>query len=223
MKLGIMCAITSELTPLVAAMEGAEKSTYLMRDFYTGTLDGRQVVAVIGGVGKVNAAITAQALILRYGVEAIIFTGIAGGLDPSLEIGDVIIGTQVLHHDLDMKLMENDQFPGMPTDFFIPDPQLLELCRGLADNLHFGRIISGEIFVTGAQRDDLIERFHPLCVDMESAAVCQVCWFHQLPCLIIRSLSDHADDNAEDTYNSHKEGSSLSSIGVARAIIRAIN
>lgn len=219
MKIGVMCAVDTELLPLVRRMEGVEKTTYLLRDFYTGTLDGKEVVAVIGGVGKVNAAITAQALILCYGAEVILFTGAAGALSDQVQIGDVVIGTQVLHHDLEMALMNNDQFPGLPTDHFIPDPRLVELCRGLGDNLRFGRIVSGEIFVTGQNRDGIISRFAPLCVDMESAAVCQVCWFHQLPCLIIRAVSDFANDQAEEAYKENKGDSGLTAIGVTLALI----
>ncbi len=219
MKIGIMCALESELLPLTREMAGVEKSTYLMRDFYSGTLDGKEVVAVVGGVGKVNAAITAQALILCYGAGTLLFTGIAGGLDDSLRIGDVVIGTQVLHHDLEMEWMNNGQFPGLPTDWFAPDQGLLDLCQGLGNNLHFGRIVSGEVFVTDAQRDGIIRRFHPLCVDMESAAVCQVCWFHKVPCLIIRSLSDNADDQPEGAFLENKDQSSLSAMGVTRAIV----
>ena len=222
MKIGILCATEGELLPLVQAMEAAQKTTYLMRDFYEGTLDGVPVTAVIGGIGKVNAAITAQSLILCYGAELLLFTGIAGGLDDRLAIGDVVIGDQVAHHDLDMTMMNNDQFPGLPTDWFVPDPRLLALCQGLGTNIHLGRIVSGEVFVTGAQREDLIQRFHPLCVDMESAAVCQVCWFHKTPVLIIRALSDRADEDAVEVYFSNKEGSCRSASEVVRELVRRL-
>lgn len=131
MKIGIMCATQQELDPLLARLQNKRTTERLMRSFVTGEYAGLTVTAVIGGVGKVNGAITAQELITGFGAEKIIFTGLAGGLDETVRIGDVIIGAEILHHDLDMKLMENDQFPGMPTDFFRGDPELLALCQGL--------------------------------------------------------------------------------------------
>ena len=124
MKVGIMCATQKELDPLLARLENKREEQRLLRSFVTGEYAGLTVTAVIGGVGKVNGAITAQSLIQNFGVEKIIFTGLAGGLDETIQIGDVVIGAEILHHDLDMKVMENDQFPGMPTDFFRGDPEL---------------------------------------------------------------------------------------------------
>ena len=201
MKVGIMCATQKELDPLLARLENKREEQRLLRSFVTGEYAGLTVTAVIGGVGKVNGAITAQSLIQNFGVEKIIFTGLAGGLDETIQIGDVVIGAEILHHDLDMKVMENDQFPGMPTDFFRGDPELLALCQGLGDNLRFGRIVTGEAFITAKERDGIIQRFHPQCVDMESAAVAQVCWFFQVPLLVIRALSDNADEEVEGVYS----------------------
>jgi len=222
MKIGIMCATQKELEPLLARLENKRSEERLLRTFITGELFGLTVTAVIGGVGKVNGAITAQELIQGFGAEKIIFTGLAGGLDDSVGIGDVIIGTELLHHDLDMKLMENGQFPGMPTDFFRGDPQLLELCRGLGDNLRFGRIVTGEIFVTAAERDGIIEKFHPLCADMESAAVAQVCWFFQVPLLVIRSLSDNADEALEGAYEHNAARTAVFAADVVFKVLEAL-
>ena len=119
MKIGVMCATHRELDLLLEKLQNKRSEEKLMRTFVTGEYAGVTVVAVIGGVGKVNGAITAQELIQEFQVEKLIFTGLAGGLDPTVKIGDVVIGAEVLHHDLDMKIMENGQFPGMPTDFLI--------------------------------------------------------------------------------------------------------
>lgn len=223
MKIGIMCATARELAPLTKKMESPHTERFLMREYHCGRLYGLDVVAVMGGVGKVNATITAQELIGRFGVEKLFFTGVAGGLSPELRIGDVVIGESLLNHDIPYELINNeDQFPGMPKEFS-SDPQLTALCRGLSSNLRFGRIITGDAFITGAQRDSLIQRFHPLCVDMESAAVAQVCWFFQVPLLIIRSLSDNADDEAEGVYEENIAASSLGAIQVLEQVLSKLS
>ncbi len=222
MKVGIMCATQKELDPLLARLENKREEQQLLRSFVTGEYAGLTVTAVIGGVGKVNGAITAQSLIQNFGVEKIIFTGLAGGLDETIQIGDVVIGAEILHHDLDMKVMENDQFPGMPTDFFRGDPELLALCQGLGDNLRFGRIVTGEAFITAKERDGIIQRFHPQCVDMESAAVAQVCWFFQVPLLVIRALSDNADEEVEGVYSENSQWTSVSALQVVFRLLEAL-
>ena len=222
MKVGIMCATQKELDPLLARLENKREEQRLLRSFVTGEYAGLTVTAVIGGVGKVNGAITAQSLIQNFGVEKIIFTGLAGGLDETIQIGDVVIGAEILHHDLDMKVMENDQFPGMPTDFFRGDPELLALCQGLGDNLRFGRIVTGEAFITAKERDGIMQRFHPQCVDMESAAVAQVCWFFQVPLLVIRALSDNADEEVEGVYSENSQWTSVSALQVVFRLLEAL-
>ncbi len=222
MKIGVMCATDQELDHLLKKLENKAVEEKLMRSFVTGEYAGVTVVAVVGGVGKVNGAITAQELIQEFGVEKLIFTGLAGGLDPTVKIGDVVIGAEILHHDLDMKIMENDQFPGMPTDFFPGDPEMMELCRGLGDNLRFGRIVTGETFVTAKERDGIIQRFHPQCVDMESAAVAQVCWFFRIPLLVIRALSDNADEEVEGAYTENGQWTSVSAAGVVFRLLEAL-
>lgn len=221
MKLGILCATAHELKPLAERLENHQTERVLMREFHTGKLCGLDTVVVMGGVGKVNAAMTVQLMIEKMGITTLFFTGVAGGLDDRIQIGDVIIGTELLNHDIDMNLLNNENmFPGMPENGFSSDEKLVELCRGLGENLWFGRIITGDSFITGSQRDALIERFHPLCVDMESAAAAQVCWFYQVPILVIRSLSDHAD--AEETYEQNVEQSSVSATGVMMKIVREL-
>lgn len=222
MKIGILCATPRELAPLLERLENHTCETFLMREFHSGRLCGLETLLVIGGVGKVNAAMTAQALITRFGVQAVLFTGLAGGLDDRLSVGDVVIGTEILYHDFDMELMNNNQFPGLPTDFFSSDPHLTKLCRGLGENLYFGRIISGEVFVQGALRDDLIRRFSPLCVDMESAAVCQLCWFYRVPVLIIRALSDFSDADAGTQYEQNAARSSVSALSVVLRVVERL-
>ena len=195
MKIGVMCATRKELEPLLKRLENKREEKRLLRDFVTGEIFGLTVTAVIGGVGKVNGAITAQELITGFGVEKIIFTGLAGGLDDSIKIGDVVIGSEILHHDLEMETMVNDQFR---------------------------RIVTGETFITTKERDGIIERFHPQCVDMESAAVAQVCWFFQTPLLVIRALSDNADEEVEGAYTQNGQWTVVSALDVVLRVLEAL-
>lgn len=222
MKLGIMCAIERELSPVISILNDHRTEQLLQRTFYLGTLHGVEVVAVMGGVGKVNAAITAQLLADHYKVDRIIFTGVAGGLSSSIKVGDVVIGTQLLYHDIDMALVANGVFD-TPADGFFSDPAMVGICRELGIDMHYGTIVTGDAFISGgAQRDSIVERFDPLCVDMESAAVAQVCWFCRLPLLVIRSISDFADDNADDTFESNASATGLIAVSVMERVILGI-
>lgn len=224
MKIGIICATIREIAPLVEKMEILNTHRFLLRDYYCGHLHGLEAVVVMGGVGKVNAAITTHELIARFAVDKIIFTGVAGALDPQLNPGDIIIGQSMLNHDIPQKLLNNEnQFPGMPEEFSSA-PQLVELCRGLAPNVHFGRIITGDAFISSnTQREKLITQFQPLGVDMESAAAAQVCWFFQIPLLVIRAISDAADDNAQNNYESNVAASSLTALGVVEQVLAQLS
>ncbi|MEG1389652.1 MAG: 5'-methylthioadenosine/adenosylhomocysteine nucleosidase [Angelakisella sp.] len=221
MKIGIMCAIQRELAPIAAMLQNHKTETLMQRTFHTGILHGVEVVAVIGGVGKVNGAMTAQLLCERFGIERLIFTGVAGGLCDSLKVGDIVIGTTLLYHDIAMSFVSNEMFD-TPNSGFYSDNDMVELCRKMGGGLRFGTIITGDQFITGAQRDRLVEEFHPLCVDMESAAVAQVCWFYKLPLLIIRCISDFADDDAEDTFESNAEATGLSALAVMEKVIQSL-
>lgn len=224
MILGIMCATENELRPLINKLEGKEVIDYIARQFYTGTINGMEIVAVMGGVGKVNGAVTAQALIEKFKIEKLIFTGVAGGLDPKVKIGDIVIGTRLVCHDIPMDLINNNgnTYDGMPMDGFASDPQLVEICKNSGDNLHFGTIITGDQFITDKEREGLIARFDALCVDMESAAVAQVCWFYKMPLLIIRGLSDTADDGAFETYEENIAASSVAALGLVAKVIASL-
>lgn len=223
MKLGIMCASQNELRPLTGKLTNSTVSSYLGREFFCGGYHGLDTVVVMGGVGKVNAAVTVQTLIQCYGADTVIFTGVAGGLDDSLSLQDVIIGTQLLYHDLPMELVNNnDMFPEMPRDCFSSDPALVELCRGLGKHLRFGKIVTGDAFISGGARDEIIRQHHPLCVDMESAAAAQVCWFFRTPLLVIRSLSDFADDDATDSYEENIGDSVVSAAQVLDEVVRKL-
>lgn len=221
MIIGIMCAVPRETAPVLQVMENKRTETLMQRTFHIGTICGAEVVVVQSGVGKVNASITAQFLAEHYHVDKIIFTGTAGGMDDSLQIGDVVIGTTLLYHDLSMELVGNGVFD-TPLDGFHSDGAMVDICRKADIPLHFGTIITGDEFVYGDRRNVLNERFHPLCVDMESTAVAQVCWFYKLPLLVIRIVSDFADDAAEYTFERNATKMGKLAVSVLKEVVAGL-
>jgi adenosylhomocysteine nucleosidase len=226
MSLALMAAMVEELLPLRAALHGAEVQHHAGREFHTGRLDGHPVVLVLSRIGKVAAATTATLLIERYGAEAIVFTGVAGGLAEGVKVGDVVVARELLQHDLDVSpLFPRHEVPltgrsRFPTDAVLSEA-LLRAARaalqaeqiGRADSLdelgialptvHEGLVISGDRFVSTALESTALRAELPeaLAVEMEGAAVAQVCHDCDLPFAVLRSISDRADDSAHVDFS----------------------
>ncbi len=218
MKLGIIGAMHQEVDRLIELMH-CEKQTVLgMRTFYEGNLFGMQVVLVFSRWGKVAAATTATQLIVSFGVDVVLFTGIAGGLSHNITIGDVVIGDKLFQHDMDASpLMPRFEIPLSKKSYFETSVDLKEKAyiavRSFLSNetaflaqlqdfgikhpkVWVGDIASGDQFIhTQAQRQAIITNLPSvLCVEMEGAAVAQVCYDYAIPFLVIRVISDTADD-----------------------------
>lgn len=222
MPLALMGAMPEELQSLRAALEGAALQHHAGREFHTGRLDGHEVVLVLSRIGKVAAATTATLLVERYGAEAIVFTGVAGGLGAGVRVGDVVVARELLQHDLDASpLFPRHEVPmtgraRFPTDAPLSDAlaaaaraalaaerigravSLDALGLGDAPSLHEGLVVSGDRFVATALESEALRRELPdaLAVEMEGAAVAQVCHDCDLPFAVLRTVSDRADDNA---------------------------
>lgn len=177
--------------------------------FTSGSLEGMEVVVVHSGVGKVNAAMCAQCLIDSFPITQIINTGVAGSLDARLDIGDIVVSTDVLHHDMDVTGCgcEIGQIPRMDTLSFPGDPDMAEVaeksCRLANPDIavYRGRILSGDQFISSdAQKRRIKDMFGGLCAEMEGAAIAQVAYLNEVPFLIIRAISDKADGSAEMDY-----------------------
>ncbi len=220
MAIGVMCATEREINPLIAKMSKREDEKYICRTFYKGYIGETEIVAVIGGVGKVNGAITAQALIEHFSAEKIIFTGLAGGLDDSLSVGDIVVGDRLICHDIPMFFVNNENmFEGMSEEGFYCDEEMINLCKSTDIDIHMGTILTGDQFIEGDMRDELVARFDARCVDMESAAVAQVCWFYEVPLLVIRALSDFADEDAMATYEANAEKIGAAVLSLVEVVI----
>ncbi|HEX7021592.1 MAG TPA: 5'-methylthioadenosine/adenosylhomocysteine nucleosidase [Trueperaceae bacterium] len=200
---GIIGAMPEELEELLAILESREDLCLTGLEVCRGRLEGEPVLLARCGIGKVNAAALTQ-LLIGQGAQRIIFTGVAGALAPGLGIGDIVIGTDAIQHDLDVTALgyAPGQVPGEP--FSWPsDPELVALARRAAEGrkgarVILGRIASGDQFIASPERARALhERFGATCAEMEGAAVAQVCNRAQVPFVIIRSISDSADGAAE--------------------------
>jgi adenosylhomocysteine nucleosidase len=216
--IAILSALAEEQYGLIELLQNPEKTTHASRDFWQGELHGHSVVLALSKIGKVAAATTATTLIERFGVGCLVFTGVAGGLAPGVNVGDVVVGQEFMQHDIDASpLFKRFEVPLYGTTRFASDPvltgQLLQAARSAlaqpelrhiypAAVTHTGLIASGDRFVSGvaesgALRDALLaDGHHALAVEMEGAAVAQVCADYALPFAVVRTVSDRADDSA---------------------------
>ncbi|MBN2637955.1 MAG: 5'-methylthioadenosine/adenosylhomocysteine nucleosidase [Bacteroidales bacterium] len=214
--IGIMGAMQEEIAHLVEALADHQEETSGKRIYHTGTLYGVSVVVVFSRWGKVAAASTVTHLLLRYQVQEIIFTGVAGAVNPELQIGDVVVGEKLFQHDMDARpLMDRYEIPLLKRNFFESNHRLKTLAFDASQRfleeivaeikpeeiirfnitepkVVFGNIASGDRFI--AIESDISEMLTSLpdlaCVEMEGAAVAQVCYEHNLPFVIIRTISD---------------------------------
>ncbi len=211
MAIAILSALPEEQAGLLALLQSPVRSVRAGREFWQGTVHGHAVVLALSRIGKVAAATTATLLIEHFGVSTIVFTGVAGGLASQVRVGDVVVGTQYLQHDMDASpLFARYEVPLYGLQRFNAAPalhaQLITAANTLAASLklsqgmqvHQGLILSGDRFVSSAAEVTTLCSALPdgLCVEMEGAAVAQVCWDYQVPFVAVRTISDRADDSA---------------------------
>jgi len=219
MKIGILCAGDREFAPFLPHLQNAAVSQKAMLTFYDGVIRDVPVTALFSGVCKVNAAIAAQILIARYQVDAILNVGTAGGVDPSLELFDTVISTEAAYHDVAANIL-TEFHPWMETVFFPADPTLLAAARRAAEkskhrsSIRFGRMVTGEAFVSDTLHPVLIDAFHPASADMETAAIAHVCYVNQIPFLAIRCITDNAAHSGAE----HFESNCLKAAAIAKDI-----
>lgn len=209
MRIGIIGAMDEEVAVLKEKMEITETFTYASLQFSVGTLCGKEVVIVRSGIGKVNAALCAQILVDKFEVDVLMNTGIAGSLDAAIDIGDMVISTDLVEHDMDASIFGDPvgQVPRMDTFSFPADTDLIE--KAVSANREAnpdiqtftGRIVSGDQFVSSAEvKERLVQTFGAKCTEMEGAAIAHVAYLNKVPCVIIRAISDKADNSATMDY-----------------------
>ncbi|MCR4789694.1 MAG: 5'-methylthioadenosine/adenosylhomocysteine nucleosidase [Treponemataceae bacterium] len=226
MKAGIIGAMDVEISLLKSRMTDIRTSKIAHLTYYEGKLNGADIVLVKSGIGKVNAALCAQSLILKFGVSNIINTGIAGAMDKELRVLDTVVSTVCLYHDADTTYFGDPActIPDMPT-YFPADTKMIEIAvenakKESAYKVHSGRIASGDQFICTKEGKKKIEELcHPMCVEMEGAAIAHACYLYKVPFVIIRSISDLADENVTLDYEFNRETAAQTSANLVCAII----
>ena len=207
-KLGIIGAMDVEVRALKEKMDNAVITWKAGMEFCDGTLEGLPVVVVQCGVGKVNAAMCVQILCDCFGVTALVNTGIAGSLCADLDIGDMVVSTDAMYHDFDITAFGRPvgQVPGMDVVAFPADEALSGYAFAAAEAVNpghtrTGRVASGDQFVSRKdQKQHIIEVSGALCTEMEGAAIAHTAYRNGVPFVILRAISDKADDSAEMDY-----------------------
>ena len=208
MKLGIIGAMAVEIAALKDNMEDIRESNQAGMTFYEGKLKGLSVVLVQCGVGKINAAMCTQILISCYGVTHVVNTGIAGSLCAELDIADLVISRDAIHHDFDLRFWGRPvgQVPGLDVIAFPADEALVNAAFAAAEGVNpghtkIGRVASGDQFICSAeQKDAIIANTQAVCAEMEGASIAHTAYRNGVPFVIVRAISDKADNSAEMDY-----------------------
>ena len=203
--IGIICAMQLEADGIIALAENIEKEEIYGMTFSHGTLGGQDVAVVVCGEGKVNAAMCATVLIDRYHPDAVINSGVAGALSPLVGIGDIVVGSKVVEHDMNMRALGYKQgevcVPGGTMTFFECDKniatRLASICKTLPDTkIAQGIIASGDVFISDKRKRLRInDRFGAVACEMAGAAIGHVCCRCGVPFAVIRAISDDLDEN----------------------------
>ena len=230
MRIGILCAIPEELrhfspsSPPVARLGG--------RDYFQGKHGSHELTLVESGIGKVNSAVASTMLIQHFSCELLIFSGVAGGLDPSLQIGDLVIAEELWQHDygiiIDQELVAHraGTLPiGLPKENppFRLDEKLKVKIQQAYPDAYFGRILSGDTFLNCKEtRQQLFEKFQAQAIEMEGAAIAQVSEQFGIRCIIVRSLSDLSGEESMEDFPTFLKDAAARSYKVVNAILRLL-
>lgn len=229
--LGIIGAMEVEVKELREMMEHPQAQTVAGMTFYQGTIKGKEVVVVRSGIGKVNAGICSQILVDRYNVEGIINTGIAGSLKNEINIGDIVLATVAVQHDMDATGFGYPlgQIPQMDIKEFPADEKLralAEKCSKEANpdiQVFCGRVATGDQFISSKDKKNWIsENFDAYCTEMEGAAIAQAAYLNNVPYLVVRAISDKADDSATMDYPTFEAKAVENSVRLMTAMLEAM-
>jgi adenosylhomocysteine nucleosidase len=199
--------------------------------FYVGELCGKEVAVVQSGIGKVNAAICAQILVDEFGVDTLINTGIAGSLAAKVDIGDLVISRDAIHHDMDATIFGDakGQVPRMDTLAFTADSRLVEIAVAANEKVNpdihtfIGRIATGDQFISSKEeKQRIIDEFGALCVEMEGVAIAQTAYLNKIPYVIVRAISDKADDSATMDYPTFERQAIVHSVRLVKEILKQL-
>lgn len=229
--IGIIGAMDEEVNKLKELMTGVEVLNKASMHFYKGYLEGKSVVVVRSGIGKVNAAICTQILVDVFNVNSVINTGIAGSLNAAIDIGDIVISVDALQHDVDATGFGYDLgvIPRMEKSIFIADYNLRNMAKEACIrvnpdiNIFEGRVVSGDQFISDKKiKNKIANNFAGYCTEMEGASIAQCAFLNDIPFLIIRAISDKADDSATQDYPTFEKKAIKHSVNLVREMLRIL-
>ncbi|MCZ8511380.1 5'-methylthioadenosine/adenosylhomocysteine nucleosidase [Paenibacillus filicis] len=229
--IGVIGAMKEEIELFHGHMEQVEEQVKAGVRFYKGIFRGQAIVLCKSGVGKVNAAVTTQILADTFGVDAVIFTGVAGAVDPELEVGDIVVSTDCLQHDMDVTALgfPRGTIPYEEVSCFAADDRLRELAVSVSGDIFGGkvkqgRVLSGDQFIASRETVGQLRReLNGACTEMEGAAVAQVCSMNGIPFVIIRSMSDKADGSAHVNFAEFTVQASENSYRIVEQMLQRIS
>ena len=229
-KLGIIGAMEQEVETLLSQMENKNAETVAGSTFYEGKLSGLDVVVVQCGIGKVNAALCVQILCTKYGITHAVNTGIAGSLCADLDIGDLVVSQDAMYHDFDCVHFgyPHGKVPGMDVVSFPADDAMIKLAYDAAQKVHpehvtIGRVASGDQFVAEQDlKDRIIANTQALCTEMEGTAIAQTAYRNGIPFVILRAISDKADNSAQMDYPTFERQAAHRCAAVTMALAAAL-
>ena len=229
-KLGIIGAMSEEIETLLEQLECSSAQNHAGSIYHEGVLEGLPVVVVQCGVGKVNAAMCAQVLCSVYGVTHLVNTGIAGSLCADLDIGDLVVSTDAMYHDFDCVNFgyPMGQVPGMDVLTFPADETMIGYAYAAAESVNpghtkKGRIATGDQFVAVKElKDKIIANTQGLCTEMEGAAIAQTAYRNKVPFVILRAISDKADNSATMDYPTFERIAAHRCAEVTRTLARQL-
>lgn len=231
-KIGIIGAMELEVEELKTAMTVSRIEKRAGMEFYEGTLSGVPVVVVRSGVGKVNAALCTQILADLFQVTHIINTGVAGSLNAKLDIGDILISKDALHHDVDATIFgyKPGEVAQLGVREFPADEKLAvlakEVCERVNPDIHaiLGRVVSGDQFISSSDvKEKLIREFQGDCAEMEGASIAHGAYLNGIPFVIIRAISDKADNSAQMDYPVFEAAAAKHSAALVKELVKHIN
>lgn len=230
-KTAIIGAMELEVETLKEKMTDSRVIGKAGMEFYEGSLNGARVVIVRSGVGKVNAALCVQILADVFQVTHIINTGVAGSLNAKLDIGDILISRDALHHDVDATIFgyKPGEVPQLGIREFPADERLIQLAKASCEKVNtdchavIGRVVSGDQFISSREeKARLIADFQGDCAEMEGASIAHGAYLNQIPFVIIRAISDKADDSAEMDYPTFEKAAALHSAALVEDMVASI-
>ena len=221
MRIGVIGPSENEINPFIDSMHELKTEKYAMLNFHTGKYSNIDAAALFCGVCKVNAAIAAQILIDKFAVTHIIVTGVAGAIDKNLKVFDTVISSEVAYHDVEEGILIN-YHPWMESVYFKADNNMLkDIIRAVNQNKNvlIGRMVTGEGFIVQDGRNEIIEKYNPLCVDMETAGIAHVCYANSIPFIAIRTISDTPEESGSDAFEKNCETAARKSINVLKCYL----